>query len=45
MRRVVVTGLGMVTPLASGLKLTWERLLAGKSGIRGIDKFDVSDLP
>ncbi|HUZ32984.1 MAG TPA: beta-ketoacyl-ACP synthase II [Xanthobacteraceae bacterium] len=45
MRRVVVTGLGMVTPLASGLKLTWERLLAGQSGIRGIDKFDVSDLP
>jgi 3-oxoacyl-[acyl-carrier-protein] synthase II len=45
MRRVVVTGLGMVTPLACGLDLTWERLLAGKSGIRGIDKFDVSDLP
>ena len=45
MRRVVVTGLGMVTPLACGLDLTWERLLSGKSGIRGIDKFDVSDLP
>lgn len=45
MRRVVATGLGMVTPLACGLQTTWERLLAGKSGIRGIDKFDVSDLP
>ncbi len=45
MKRVVVTGLGMVTPLACGLEPTWERLLAGKSGIRSIDKFDVSDLP
>jgi len=45
MRRVVVTGLGMVTPLACGLEPTWERLLAGKSGICVIDKFDVSDLP
>jgi 3-oxoacyl-[acyl-carrier-protein] synthase II len=35
----------MVTPLACWLEHTWERLLAGKSGIRGIDKFDVSDLP
>ena len=45
MRRVVVTGLGMVTPLASGVEQTWSRLLAGESGIRRIEQFDVSDLP
>ena len=45
MRRVVVTGLGLVTPLASGIEHTWRRLLAGESGIKRIEKFDVSDLP
>lgn len=45
MRRVVVTGIGLVTPLASGAEATWNKLLAGKSGIRRIDRFDVSDLP
>ncbi|AWK87150.1 beta-ketoacyl-ACP synthase II [Azospirillum thermophilum] len=45
MRRVVVTGLGLVTPLGVGHKLNWERLVAGESGIRGITGFDVSDLP
>ena len=45
MRRVVVTGLGMVTPLASGVEPTWSRLLEGRSGIRAIQNFDVSDLP
>ncbi len=45
MRRVVVTGLGMVTPLADGVEPTWARLLAGESGIRRIESFDVSDLP
>jgi 3-oxoacyl-[acyl-carrier-protein] synthase II len=44
MRRVVVTGLGLVTPLASGIEATWQRLLAGKSGIKGIEKFEVSDI-
>ncbi len=44
MRRVVVTGLGMVTPLGCGVETNWERLLAGKSGVRGIQSFDVSDL-
>jgi 3-oxoacyl-[acyl-carrier-protein] synthase II len=45
MRRVVVTGLGMVTPLGSGVEATWSRLLAGRSGLRRIEHFDVSDLP
>jgi 3-oxoacyl-[acyl-carrier-protein] synthase II len=45
MRRVVVTGLGMVTPLGCGVETTWQRLLAGQSGARRIDKFEVSDLP
>ncbi|HEY0832785.1 MAG TPA: beta-ketoacyl-ACP synthase II [Azospirillum sp.] len=44
MRRVVVTGLGLVTPLGVGHKLNWERLVDGQSGIRGITSFDVSDL-
>jgi 3-oxoacyl-[acyl-carrier-protein] synthase II len=45
MRRVVVTGLGMLTPLACGVEPTWRRLLDGKSGARHIEHFDVSDLP
>jgi len=45
MRRVVVTGLGMVTPLGCGVDVTWQRLLAGRSGARRIDAFDVSDIP
>src|SRR5258708_14031376 len=45
MRRVVVTGMGMVTPLGCGVEATWRRLVAGESGARKVDTFDVSDLP
>jgi 3-oxoacyl-[acyl-carrier-protein] synthase II len=45
MRRVVVTGLGIVTPLACGAEQTWQRLRSGKSGITRIERFDVSDIP
>src|SRR5881296_427460 len=45
MRRVVVTGLGMLTPLGCGVEPTWQRLVAGESGARRIEHFEVSDLP
>ena len=44
-RRVVITGMGLVTPLGIGLDQVWHRLVGGESGIRAIQSFDVSDLP
>lgn len=45
MRRVVVTGLGIVSPLACGVEETWSRLLTGQSGAGPITRFDASQLP
>ena len=45
MKRVVVTGLGMVTPMACGVEPTWKRILEGHSSAAQIVEFDVSDLP
>ena len=45
MRRIVVTGLGLITPLASGVEATWDRLIASESGAGSITHFDASDLP
>src|SRR3954462_1871458 len=43
MRRVVVTGLGLVTPLGADVETTWRNLIAGKSGIAAITRFDTTD--
>jgi 3-oxoacyl-[acyl-carrier-protein] synthase II len=45
MRRVVITGLGMVTPLGCGVDATWANLLASKNGARKVTEFEVEDLP
>lgn len=44
-RRVVITGMGMVSPVGLSVKASWESVLAGKSGITPIDSFDTTDLP
>jgi 3-oxoacyl-[acyl-carrier-protein] synthase II len=45
LRRVVVTGMGIVSPLGLGVEHVWRRLIAGESGISAIQSFDVTDLP
>jgi 3-oxoacyl-[acyl-carrier-protein] synthase II len=45
MRRVVVTGMGIVSPLGIGVEHVWRRLIEGHSGIGAIQSFDVADLP
>ena len=42
-RRVVITGMGMVTPLGRGLDVNWKKIVAGKSGISKITYFDTTD--
>jgi len=44
-RRVVVTGVGMITPLGTGIEKSWEKLVKGRSGIRRITQFDPAGLP
>ena len=45
MRRVVVTGLGMVAPTGIGVRVAWETAVAGKTAVRKITRFDTSGLP
>ena len=45
MRRVVITGLGLVTPLGCGVEASWSALLAGQNGARRITEFEAADLP
>ena len=45
MRRVVVTGIGLLTSLGNDKNKSWKNLIDGKSGIKKVDQFDVSDLP
>ena len=42
---MVVTGVGLVTPLGTGVEKNWEALMAGRSGIGPIERFDVADFP
>ena len=44
MRRVVITGMGIVSPLGVGVDKNWAELTSGKSGIRKITRFDASDM-
>jgi 3-oxoacyl-[acyl-carrier-protein] synthase II len=44
MKRVVITGMGIVSPVGTGVEYAWKNILAGKSGVRKIEDIDVSDL-
>jgi len=44
MRKVVITGMGIVSPVGTGVEYAWKNILAGKSGVKKIDEFDASDL-
>lgn len=45
MKRVVVTGLGVVSPLGRGVEHNWQSLIEGKSGIKKIENIDLKDIP
>ena len=44
MRKVVITGIGIVSPVGTGVEYAWQNVLNGKSGVKKIDSFEVSDL-
>ena len=44
MKRVVITGMGIVSPVGTGIEYAWKNVVAGKSGVRKIDEFEVADL-
>ena len=44
MKRVVVTGMGIVSPVGCGVEYAWENIIAGRSGVRRIEEFEASDL-
>src|SRR4030065_2641633 len=44
-KRVVITGMGAITPLDSSIDLYWNGLISGKSGVRRITQFDATDFP
>ena len=44
MKRVVITGMGIVSPVGTGVEYAWKNVVAGKSGVRKIDDFEVADL-
>jgi len=44
-RRIVISGIGLITPLGAGVDASWRRLIAGESGLKKIDRFNVDDLP
>ena len=45
LRRVVITGIGLVTPLGANAEASWSNLLRGESGVKPVQNFDVTDLP
>ncbi len=45
MKKVVITGMGIVSPVGTGVEYAWKNVLAGKSGVKKIDSFEVADLP
>ena len=45
LRRAVITGIGLVTPLGANTEASWSNLLRGDSGIKPVQNFDVTDLP
>ena len=45
MKRVVVTGLGLITALGTGLEKSWKKILAGETGVGLIESYDTTDMP